>query len=565
MRYFLILTALMISVVAQSIYSVPIFAWDSNGAIVTDTSKIDSVVVANTSLGDTTYQTYTILGGALYIDLSTTFRDSICAYAVYYDTASVDFAAGGWYIPIDDYKADTVQADVYAISGDAGAADSAELYFDGTGIPLKLDRLIIHSATATACSISSGAENALNIVTTAADKYGAYIYGDGAAIYGYGVDVGLKIYGYSLGADISSPYGRGMDITSDVSAGLYLAGDHKGLYCVGDSAGIYASGGWTGDGIYSAGARGATLAGIAAGLRLDGQYGVYNRATGIGNYIIATVGIAIDSSTIGILVNADSLGGYFADSRYVNMRIDYTDTLGDPALDDIDSLLDGITLDTTGLAREATVTAARDSILTIGNADWITSDGDTNLFDFAAARDSIITVGDANWTTATGFATPANVVSALDSIISNGNIKWTTADSTYLLGGVNVVSPYAYASNRVRLENLNTPIKWAQAEQDTIKWDIDTSLALSTFDSVIVVFRAWKSRTDTTTIIYDTCAVDTVNNTAALYISSGETDTLTSGNYPADLWLERYSGLIILKTQIWNKTIQIDRSSRGSR
>jgi hypothetical protein len=528
------------------------FAFDSDDNPVT---APDSVILSICSpCGDSTIRDtlqFTHCGAAWYWSIPALYDTcDLSAVWEFREASEADtlYSFSGW-TDYRTFQADTIKADIYAISGDTISANYLEDLFDGTGAPLWIDSLNIGKWWT-----PSRAGTAINIQGETACSVIAYT---GKAFSIYSADTAINIYGYRLGAKIHSPYGFGLALTSDELHGLYAAGGRYGIYAYGDSAGALLSGAIYG--LYSRGVNnGAVFSGLVNGIYTEGSVsGIQSKSdTYAGLYLNAPVGIVIDSAQFGYIVNADSIAGFYQDKNDVNLRIQYVDSVGN---------IPAVTIDTAGLAREATVTAARDSILDIGNADWITSDGDTNLFDFAAARDSIITVGDANWTTATGFATPANVVSALDSIISNGNIKWTTADSTYLLGGVNVVSPYAYASNRVRLENLNTPIKWAQAEQDTIKWDIDTSLALSTFDSVIVVFRAWKSRTDTTTIIYDTCAVDTANNTAALYIASGETDTLTSGNYPADLWLERYSGLIILKTQIWNKTIQIDRSSRGSR
>ena len=97
MRYLILTICLVSAIFGQGWTSAPFWGWDSNGDILI--SGIDSVVVSQRTLGDTTYLTWDTLGGLLYIDLEGDFADSFCGYQVFYDTSTVDFATPGYYIP----------------------------------------------------------------------------------------------------------------------------------------------------------------------------------------------------------------------------------------------------------------------------------------------------------------------------------------------------------------------------------------------------------------------------------------------------------------------------------
>ena len=646
MRYLILTICLVSAIFGQGWTSAPFWGWDSNGDILI--SGIDSVVVSQRTLGDTTYLTWDTLGGLLYIDLEGDFADSFCGYQVFYDTSTVDFATPGYYIPhvvdtnsfiawndslwalLDSLVAirDTFQADtniawaatatipdsVYnvnlvSISGDSAAADSAEYFFDGNGIPLKLDKLVIHNASAVACSISSGNGNAVSIGASGDGDNGIYVYGDGSAVYLYGIDRALDIYGYSgEGARIRSLQNTAVYLQSDSLYGLGIIGKTQGAYLTSNNgSGLYCTSLSIDPGIFAVGlASAVTFSSAGSALTLTGAYGTYTAATSAGHYVDSPVGTWLETDVVGLYVDSDSIG-ILVDGATTDIhgRLSYVDT--------VNVVLTDVAIDTSGLAQEATLIAARDAIIDSGETNWITSSGDTNTItvdliqsglataaNITAAQDAIIANGDTLWTTSdgdtntitvdliqSGLATSINVTSAQDAIIANGDTLWTTGGAgsvtdssiwayatrtvtgglidtvthlkdSVLVSGIYISpSPFAYATNRQRVANENTPITWAQGEQDSLYWDVDTSIDLT---SAIGIFTVWNSYSDSSTIFWDTMTVNVDSSIIAVWLPDSITDTITTGTYPADVWIETSTGR---ELQIWYKTLRVDKSSRG--
>lgn len=567
MAYRLTLLLLISALVAIGSTTVNIRAWDTDYLATSDTSGIDSVLISQASLGDTaiTVSGLTLLGSTIRLDLPEIWRDSVLSITTYYDTSVYSFVSPVDYRPLagDTLYAelvnDTIDANVVSINGNAGSADSLNRLFNGLGARMKLTQLVIHNNSAVACSISTvgSGKNAIGIGSTNGNAMNVYAGATGFNMFA--TDTAISMYSGLTGVRIRSNNGKTIRLESDNDDGVYITSKETCISATSDSNWAFYLGGYD-DAVRIESSRGSGIAinglgtgGVNAGITIQGaNYGTY--INGVNNY-----GLAI-TSDVSYAIRADSckLGG--------DIRVDYTDTVN--YIPEVSAYGDTNLFNMATLATATQLTDAQDSVISA-----IALDVDTNTINILTVQDSIVS--------AVGLVSDSSAIAGLldsaffsieaGSLYVHGGYIDTVMVTIAVIGtvladiNVNVVSPYAYATNRVRLENMNTPIKWAQAEQDTIKWDIDTTYNLAIYDSVIATFRAWQSRGDTTTLIYKTLNIDTLNNTASLYIEESETDSLSSGNYPADLWLDRYYGSDIIKSQIWSKTIQIDRSSRGTR
>lgn len=139
-----------------------------------------------------------------------------------------------------------VQADVYAISGDATAADSLEATLDGTGAALNLTKLVI-VATGNDSGISitgSGSGHGVSIIAgatgTGIHMQGGSSSGSGMHIESQSNSTGLQISGAGTGAGVSigaGSTGTGLDVRGGVTSGnavnLMALASGKGVYVEG--------------------------------------------------------------------------------------------------------------------------------------------------------------------------------------------------------------------------------------------------------------------------------------------------------------------------------------------